>query len=82
MPRKKIEEVIVKFKHVASNEVFEPTDWPEHFFVPRRKHDHSAALRVRKVGNEWRSFDERPRYNEHSFFAPEEPVRIVGNYRL
>jgi hypothetical protein len=81
MARKKAVEVM-QFAHVAGNEVFEPIDWPEHFFVPRRtKLDISVALRVKRVGRHWLPFDERPLHAELGFFPPDEPSRVVGNYK-
>ena len=81
--RKTPTEVEVKFALVAGNEVFEPADWWDHFFVPLRNKgaEVGAALRVRKSGRGWKPFDERPLHAELSFFLPEEPGRIAGNYR-
>jgi hypothetical protein len=72
----------VKFAHVSCKEVFESSDWPGHFFVPFHNHgaEAGAALRVKKVGREWRPFDESL-HAELSFFTPDEPGCIVGHFK-
>ena len=72
----------VRFANVSGHEVFEPTDWLENFFVPYRNNgaETGTALRVRKVGRNWKPFDERPLHAELSFFTPDEPGQIVGHY--
>lgn len=73
-------EAEVEFAHVSSREVFEPSDWLGHFFVPVRGAETGAARQVERKNREWRLVGE-PLHTEFSFFPPEEPVRIVGHYK-
>ena len=75
------------FADVNKDEVFMPTDWrewpgadPKRHYVPSGP-EPGAALRVRRVGDKWKPFDDRPFMAEHSYFPPEEPVLIVAQYR-
>ena len=78
-----------KFARVLGREVFGPVDnWLDekgkrHFFVPLRNGaEVGAALRVKRVGRHWLSFNVLPLHAELSFFPPAEPVWIVGEYKI